>query len=63
MIHCGMIECRMSWELAVWLGAVAPLNVEQHRAMLGGPYLRVRVTGTGLVAFWPIAPGLVIRPG
>jgi hypothetical protein len=59
------MELRMPWDLALFLGAVLPRNIEEHRAMLrGGRHFQIRIngaTGAGLPMFWEIAPGIVVR--
>jgi len=52
------MELRMSWNLALALGAVLPRDVHEHRAMLrAGGHIRIRLKDMGgLAMFWAVAP-------
>jgi len=58
------MELRMSWDLALALGANLPRNVGEHRAMLrDGRHILVRMAGSaaGLPAFWELQAGLILK--
>ncbi len=49
----AMIEIRMSRELALWLGAVHPTSIEEHkRFRASGQFILVRETMTLEPMFW-----------
>lgn len=56
-----MIELRCQHDLARWLGAIEPQDVQQHRALkAGAASLMVRDPITLLVMFWPLVSGAEI---
>jgi len=53
------VQCLAS--LALWLGAVPPEDVREHRALRdGGGHLLVRDRLTARPFFWPLQPGALI---
>ena len=54
----SLIEVRIARELALRLGAIEPMSVEEHRGWRArGDCLMVRDPRTLVAMFWPIVPG------